>query len=305
MWAALVAIGIASAAVPAPVLLSRFPAGAVPPTEAVFQAIAELADDPAPDALPLLRSLARHEQGEVAEAARTALDTALTHQEWQDQAAARADFRDTLPSGRELSRWLGEQRRQAPKAELHQLGRAEQGAVAYAALVAGTDHDSAAAEPVPDDQACARLLEQGLHLEAEDRMHDAVQAYARAAAGGRAEAFAALDRLGVDADRLLLGMTTSARVDGLLRLSPEQVRPTLREAHNDALAVLIERARERQGLDRLVALDNLGRLVQSDRLSPVQRRTVRGVLEQAAHDPKTEVRQLAQASLAGPVPTLP
>jgi hypothetical protein len=309
MWTWIAAAGIAGtlsiahAAVPAPVLLSRFPAGEVPATDEVLGAIGELAAHPENESVPLLRSLSRLEQGEVAEAARTALEATQTRLAWREQAAARESFRHRLPSGRDLGRWLGDQRRQGSVPTLATVGRAEQGAVAYAALVLGGPELSAPASPppglqVPDDEASMALVADGLALEAEERMHEAVAAYAKAAAGGRAEAVVALERLGVDVDRLLLGMTSPVEVAGLPQLPPEQVQTLVRHGSADSVAVLIERARDQQGLDRLVALDALGNLIQSEALSPVQRRTVRGVLEQAAVHPRVEVRHLARTSLA-------
>jgi hypothetical protein len=310
MWTWIAAAGIAGtlstahAAVPAPVLLSRFPVGEVPPTDEVLGAIGELASHSEDESVPLLQSLSRHEHGEVAEAARTALEATQTRLAWREQAAARESFRDRLPSGRDLGRWLGDQRRKGGAPKLATVGRAEQGAVAYAALVLGKTDPAAplSALQVPDSAASEALLADGLALEAEERMHEAVEAYAAAAAGGRSEAVVALERLGVDVDRLLLGMTSPVQVAGLPQLPPEQVHTLVRRGSADALAVLIERARDQQGLDRLVALDALGSLIQSETLSSAQRRTVRGVLEQAARHPRVEVRHLARTSLAPPAP---
>ncbi len=299
MMAWVFAATVAFAAAPPAVLLSRFPAGEVPPSDEVLEAIAELSTSGSTADLPLLRSLTEHESGEVQAAAFVVLEHAMVEQARADQADAQALFRASLPTSRERTRWLSEARQAEPGSPLHALNRPEQEAIAYAALLLGTHWDSPVRQlSVPDKDEARALLDQALDLEASLEVPASVQPYARAAAGGSPEATAALQRLGVDVDLLLVGLTTTVPVGGLPRLRPEQVGSIVKVGTTHSVDVLIERARRQTGIERLVALDNLGALIRSGALGPVQRRVVRGVLEQATHDPRVEVRQLARASLS-------
>ena len=276
-------------------LLSRFGPGELPVTPPVLDAIADLADHGDGEVLPLLESLRAHERAGVSVAA----EEALVAVEARDLVARRAAFVSALPRRAAVERWLDGHADPLQTRSGEPLGSAERGALAYAVLVLG---EAPARGPDPlelvSPDAAARLLQEAVSVEREGKFIDAVVGYAQALASGAASAAAHLDRLGVDPERLLLGMTAQAASPPASTLPAAAVEPLLASHGRLTIAVLIERSAREAPLERVVALDALDGLDERALMTPRERAAARQRMLEAARDPLPAVRMVAEPAVS-------
>ena len=254
-------------------LLSRFPAGGVPQTDAVVAAIDTLASDGTAAERPLLGQLAQDESGRVAHAA----SDALAALDARDQAAERVAFAILLRAqltGPDAVRALGP------------LGPAEGAAVTYAHAVvgsAGGDH-ARTLEPVSPERARA-LVADAERAERELGPAASVPLYLQAAMSGDADGLLGLTALGVDTELLVLGMSAAGGPAPALRLDPVQLDLVAVGAGDRTVEVLVERALADQPLVRMAALDGLATLVRRAGVSQASRSKARATLVAARDRP--------------------
>lgn len=282
---ALLLAAVAVAAEPDPAAtLSRFPAGAVPPSETVLDAISALGRAGGPGDVPLLEAIAEDESGLVALAALAATDAIQE----RGVAAQRAAFSANLPSPAEVMRAA------ADLGGPH--GPAESEAVAYARAVLGSTDAPATLDTVSPERARA-LVADGDRAERAARPRDALTLYAQAAASGDDSAPARIAAFGVDQELLLLGMTASGGPAPAAVLEPLAVESLASAGADRTVRVLVERARDPRPLVRIVALDALADMVRRRRVPSDLRGTARDTLEAARRDPRPDVAEAAQALL--------
>jgi HEAT repeat protein len=256
-------------------LLSRYPAGSLPLDPTTMTAIHLLGEAGDRQDISLLRNIAEHERDEIRAAAVDAIGAIRDRQ----RIAQRERFARDLPDQADLA---------APAAALRAqgLGGEEAACAAYADRILGTEplgpHPSTREEVKGDPEA---LIEEGrprtavavlerdpssaaraLEARAWEDLGEprgAVRQYALLAARGEAEGWEALDRFGVDPERLLLGLLTHADT----RLPPgaesEVLEVLVRRGELPTVEVLAERATHRSASERAIATDALVRMIQA------------------------------------------
>lgn len=272
-------------------LISRFPPGHLPDTDAVFEALDELAELGTADDAPLLRSVVEKEDGGVQRAALQALAAI----EGRERAALREGFSNKIPGDREIDAWIAA-RAKSPSAR---LGHAEQQMVAYSALVLGeaiAQGAPAALEPVAQSDL-SQLREQASAAERTRKPALAVSLYVLAMVSGDDQARQDLVEFGVDPDRLVLGMTSAAAPPEMPRIEAESVGVVVQGGQDETLAALLERARGSARIQRVMALDNLAGLLKSGTVNGEAARQANSALELSAADPQAEIRRAARRSL--------
>jgi hypothetical protein len=282
----LVPLALAGPLDDAAALLSRFPAGGVPQTDAVVSAIGTLGTEGAAAERPLLGQLARDESGRVA----TAASDALAELDARDQATERVAFAitvQTTASG-------------APSIEaLGALGPAEGAAVAYAHAVLGAaeGHVVRTLEPVSPARARA-LVADAERAERERGPAASVPLYLQAALSGEADGLIGLTALGVDAELLVLGMSAANGPAPAVRLDPVQLDLVAVGAGDRTVDVLVERAEADRPLVRMAALDGLATLVRRAGVSPESRTKAKDTLVAARQRPARGQRDTAGRATA-------
>jgi hypothetical protein len=272
-------------------LISRFPPGHLPDTDAVFGALKELAEFGTADDAPLLRSVVEKEDGGVQRAAVQALAAI----EVRERSALRDGFSRKIPGEKEIDSWIAA-RAKAPSAR---LGHAEQQMVAYSALVlaeAIVQGTPEALEPVAQ-AALPQLREQAKAAERTNKPALAVSLYVLAMVSGDEQARGDLVEFGVDPDRLVLGMTSAGTPPGVPRIEAESVGAVVRSGEAETLTALLERARGSARIQRVMALDNLAGLLKSGTVIGEAARQANSALELSAADPQAEIRRAARRSL--------
>jgi hypothetical protein len=258
-------------------VLSRYPAGMMPTSEPVMSAIETLGITGAPEDRAVLESLREMEKPSIVSAATTALAAI-------DRRVRRTEY--TAPDSRQMRRWLSEQPKPLTRADGTVLGRNEQDALSYAALILGPPRTES-------------LGERDLLVEAQGQedVNDAAGAlllYAQAAALGHPTALTTIRDFGVDPELLLLGMSVSTAAVVLERAPPQALDVLVREGSTKTVSVLIERADTAGHIERAVALDALADMLRSTPLSASARRSARSELEKAA----TSTREAALSAFA-------
>ena len=231
-------------------LLSRYPAGLTPPNPDVLAAVAQLGAQGDRTVASLLRNLSRNEHGDVQTAASAAIDQ-LRERERGERGAT---FDQGLPDEKGLSmaarRW-----RSAG------LGEQEALCAAYASAVLGS--------PAPNASDSDALVDAEAREDQGD-VRGAVQGYVRLAAKGDLRAREALDGLGVDRERVLLGLLAdktlgaSGAPPGLAdapAAPPEVLDVLVRDGQALTVAVLVERTHSPDAADRASAATALARMV--------------------------------------------
>lgn len=257
-------------------ILSRYPAGMMPTSEPVMSAIETLGASGDQEDRSVLQSLQEMEKPSIASAAATAL-AAIERREQRTAYAA--------PDSRQVRRWLSEQTVPLTRADGSLMGRSEQEALSYAALILGSPRSG--------------LGERDLLVEAEG-LEDAGDAagalllYAQAASLGQPEALTTIRDFGVDPELLLLGMSVPSETAVIERAPPQAIDVLIREGSAKTVAVLIERADTAGNIERAVALDALADMLRSTPLSASARRSARSELEKAA----TSTREGALSAFA-------
>jgi hypothetical protein len=204
----------ASSATEAPdtALLSRFPVGRLPDSAAVLAEMSRLAERGGPEHEPLLVSIAAHERGVVRARALRALDDI----DARAREEVRADFRRRLPSAEAERRAAAANLRRDPS--LAAFSEAERAAQAYASLLMGGSAPAAEAPSTgPIDGPCEeRLVAEARQLERSGEVGGAVLRYAHAASAGDEGARSALTELGIDVQRLVLGLQVQSEAAAAL-----------------------------------------------------------------------------------------
>jgi uncharacterized protein YdbL (DUF1318 family) len=254
-------------------LLSRFPAGGVPQTDAVVEAIDTLGDAGGDAERPLLGQLAEEERGRVAAAASGALQ-ALDDRAQAERRVAFAiavQARDgSLPT----------------VAALGALGPAEVEALAYAHAVLGAAEGEVVRTLEPVSPAKARaLVADAERAERERGPAASVPLYMQAALSGEADGLLGLTALGVDAELLVLGMSTTGGPAPAVRVDPAQLDLVAVGASDRTVDVLVERAAADRPLVRMAALDGLATLARRAGVSPSRRAKARSTLAEARERP--------------------
>jgi hypothetical protein len=251
--------------------LSRYPAGMVPASEPVMEAIETLGSTGSTTHRAVLVSLQEMEKPTIAHAASAALAEI-------DRRAQRAAY--APPDSRQVRRWLAEQPHPMTRADGSPIGRAEQEALGYAVLILGA--------PRGESVSAARLLRAAAHLEDTQDPAGALTLYAHAASRGDTTALDAIRDFGVDPELLLLGMSVSSAEDLVDAVPPEALDVLIREGSSSTVAVLIERADTANHIDRAVALDALAEMLRTTPLPASVRRSARSELEKAAMSGREE-----------------
>ncbi|MFT5682245.1 MAG: hypothetical protein ACI8RZ_003163 [Myxococcota bacterium] len=252
-------------------ILSRYPAGMVPGSESVMDAIEALATSGSPAHRAVLESLQEMEEPPIARAAGEAL-TAI------DRRSLRSAY--TAPDSRQIRRWLSEQPRPMQRADGSPMGHTEQEALGYAVLILGA--------PRGEDVGPTHLLKAATHLEDTSDTAGALTLYARAASLGDASALTTIENFGVNPELLLLGMSVSSAESLVDAAPPEALDVLIREGSTSTVAVLIERADTASHIDRAVALDALAEMLRTTPLTASARRSARSELEKAAMSGREE-----------------
>lgn len=287
--------------------LSAYPAGGLPDTDEVRAAIERLGIDGDKAEVGLLRSVAEAEAPALRHAALEAIASIRS----RSVEAQREAFARTLPDWPELA--------SAPVSPVRrELGREEQACLAYADLLLESDP---VVDPSPraGDPAAYLLIGQphralmaakadptveGRRMEAKAReevgdVPGALQQYAELASQGDSAAFAALDRYGVDAERLLLGMLASPQTAQASAVAILDV--LVAEGATLTVDVLAEQTRSPDTLVRLTAADALARMLEgSVRLEPLRdasRLKARQALVHVVHTGPAPVAALARDAL--------
>jgi hypothetical protein len=266
-------------------LLSRYPPGRVPLDGAVFDAIDLLSREGTAGDGVLLRSLAIDEPGPIGRAASQAADEVAE----RTGRASRLEYADRLPSDAAIDAWIDSHSSALNQARPGPLGRSERQVVAYASLLLAGASSSSDDDPMESARAHERA----------GRPPSAVAAFAAAAALGEDGALSALAAYGVDAERLLLGMTSPAAGElGLPALNPAAVAVLVEVGSVRTVAVLVERARSPDPAIRSVAVGTLGLLVAAQSLPPGATLAANQCIDAAASDTQPAVRRAAEAALA-------
>ncbi|MEL6342903.1 MAG: hypothetical protein AAFV53_07200 [Myxococcota bacterium] len=285
-WVFLAALPIAIAGTPddAATLLSRYPAGRVPSTAPVFDAITDLQTHGEAEHLSVLHSLRDHEEGDVQAAAEIAISIVTLR--------ARLERRESfaVPDSRDIRRWLSEQPGPMKHSDGHTVDKREQEAIAYASLV--FDGSRRFADTAPD-----ALLREGERLEDLADAGGAMAAYAIAAAQGAPQAFDAIQSFGVEAETLLLAMTADVPDKRLPHAPPETLEVLTRVGSTQTVAVLVERSQMSDQLGQVVALDALAEMLRREDLPASARRQAKQGIEAATHAQEKTLRAFARATL--------
>lgn len=278
---ALISAATAGAPDDAAALLSRYPAGRVPNSPVVMEAIMDLQTEGGADHVGVLQSLQAHEESPVREAAGGALLIVTLR--------ARLERREayTAPDNRDVRRWLSEH---APiRDDGSPLGQRESAAVAYAALALGGPQKVYAKTPPV-------LISEGEKREDKADLHGALTRYAFAAARGDQGARELIAAFGLDTERLLLGL--SASTDQLSEPPAETLDTLIDTGSAETVAVLIERSRSPDEITQVQALDALAEMIRRGQLPAAARRQARQRLEAATHDNREPMRVFAQTVLS-------
>ena len=278
-WLLTLLLTSAQAAEPdaAAAVLSRYPAGMMPTSEPVMSAIETLGASGDPEDRAVLQSLREMEKPPIASAATTALAAI-------DRRERRTAY--TAPDSRQIRRWLSDQSRPLTRADGSQMGRHEQEALSYAALILGTPRSGALED--------RDLLIKAEGLEDAGDAAGALLLYAQAAAMGDPGALTTIRDFGVDPELLLLGMSVPTEEDMIERAPPQALDVLIREGSTKTVAVLIERADTAGNIERAVALDALADMLRTTPLPASARRSARSELEKAA----TSTREAALSAFA-------
>ena len=262
--------------------LSRYPAGLIPASEPVMDAIETLGASGEQTHRAVLESLQEMEQSPVAHAAAAALSAIERRQQREDY---------TAPDTRQIRRWLTEQDRPMNRADGSPMGHTEQEALGYAVLILGAPRGEPVGEP--------HLMKAATHLEDTGDEAGALACYAQAASLGDAEALTTIRDFGIDPEMLLLGMSVTS-TELLVDAAPPQALDVLiREGSSKTVAVLIERADTANHIDRAVALDALAEMLRTTTLPASVRRSARSELEKAAMSSREEaLSAFARSALA-------
>lgn len=262
-------------------LLSRYPAGQVPSSAPVMDAILSLQRNGTADHLGVLQSMRSYEGSPVREAATGAIAIVTLrarllqreHYEAPDRGAVRA----WLSAHPTLTRRDGTV-----------LGPRESEVVAYTVLVFGEPQQVWAQMP-------SVLVNEGEKREDQSNLGGALVRFAFAAAHGDHEARTLLETFGLDEEKLLLGLTADTELtntppaeasDALVQLSGAQT-----------VSVLIERSRSSSEIPQVQALDALAEMIRRGQLPAASRRAARQRLEDATQDVREPMRVFAQAVL--------
>lgn len=262
-------------------VLSRYPAGRVPNSPVVMDAIRALQEEGGADHIGVLQSLQEHEQSPIREAAGGALLIVTLR--------ARLERREayTAPDNRDVRRWLSEH--QPARDDGSPLGEREADAVAYAVLVCGGPQKVYAQTPTV-------LISEGEKREDEADLHSALLHYSFAAARGDHAAREIIGAFGLDTERLLLGLSARTR---LLTEPPAETLDTLIGTGSaQTVAVLIERSRASDEITQVQALDALAEMIRRGQLPAAARRQARQRLEDATHDNREPMRVFALTVLS-------
>lgn len=290
-------------------LLSRYPAGTVPVDPAAMTAIHVLGERGGRAEISLLRNLAEHERDEV----RTAAVGSIADIRDRQRLAQRASYARALPDPPDLADDVARLRATG-------LGARQAACVAYADQLLGpppVDRDPA---PRPAKGDPEELIAEGRPAGAlAVLVHDpsprarrlaarawedlgepgsAVRQYALLASGGDAQAMRALERYGVDAERLLLGLY--ARPDEPAS-DAELLEVLVRRGGPLTVGALAERIEHGEASERAIATDGLARMLEgatrAEPLSAAAIRTARAALHRAADDPVESIRAIATEAL--------
>lgn len=267
----LLPLALASPLDDAAAVLSRFPAGRVPQTDAVVSAIETLGRRGTDAERSLLGQLTRDESGRIAGAAARALEDMDARARAAERMAFAAALQLAAPSGSSVD----------PRGA---LGPAETTALAYAHTVLGPAKGPVVEvlEPVPP----ARARQLVAAAEETERTHGpaaSLPLYLQAAVSGETDGLIGLTALGVDAELLILGMSAFGGQAPAVQLDPVQLDLVAVGASDRSVEVLIERATAEQPLVRMAALDGLATLVLRAGVSPdAQARARRALLDAQA-----------------------
>ncbi len=268
-------------------VLGRYPAGRMPASTEVSNALDVLGEQGTPEELPLLESISRDEEPGLV------LSATLAHDRIVDRE--RQVLRDTvaseLPDPASLERWIGDHASSLARSDGTTLGHTEKRMVAYTALLIGTQ-EPAESRPQVGWVSTAHALEDA------QQGRRALLHLARGAVQEEPGALQAIRQYGVDPERLILGMVSSPDPSLAPTAGPEAVSLLSREGSVNTVAVLVEQARTENAPTRIRALDALGEMLKSSRLPPGARALARRELQRATDDPRGLVRDAARMSLA-------
>jgi len=255
-------------------MLSRFPAGSVPASIAVLNAMGILAESGDEEHTSLLESMLGTESIQVQEAATLALGSISN----RSRRALRQNF--SVPSPLQINAFAEQFRDQQLRLGLH-----ERRALAYAVLILG--------EIPPNTNTEWR--ENGTTKEKASDPTGALRSYAQAAAHGHVDAFHEIQAYGLDPERLVLGLwtawcpdrtDTSPALDTLVHLGSIQT-----------VRVLANRSVRGTAYHRAIALNALSQMLADGKLSNTASMAARDGLQSGTQDPHNDVRVLARAAL--------
>jgi len=255
-------------------ILSRFPAGNVPASIAVLDAMGVLAESGDDEHISLLESMIGPESPEVQEAAKLALRDISS----RGRTALRKNFSE--PATQRIQAVA-----QHFKDNELRLGTHERQALAYTVLVL---------ERIPAN-AEEEWRMSGMTSEEANDPKGALRTYALAAANGHADAFDEIRAYGIDPERLVLGLWTA--------WCPDQTDTSItldtlvHHGSIQTVRVLANRAVRAPAYHRAIALDALSQMLADGKLSRSASSVARHGLESAMRDPHDGVRQLARAAL--------
>ena len=258
-------------------LLSRFPPGSIPASPRVLEAIGALTEHGDEDHIDLLQSLVEDESAEL----RIVAVDAIEGISQRARVACRTAY--TPPLDRDVARWISRHQPVGPQGET--LGRAEQRAVAYTALVLAES-----LVPLVDNWRSLGQL-----LETQDEPQTAIRLYATAIINGELDAVTYLEAFDVDTETLLLGLLTALP-------SNHPTKPVLitwLTAHGSiaTVNVLSNRAMRMSTIERAGALNALSTMIREGRLNTGADSAARGQIESSTLDPHQAVRTFAQTTL--------
>jgi hypothetical protein len=287
-WIALtVSVASAQATLDAAQLLSRFPAGAVPDAPVVHAALDALSARGDSEALTLLQSLKRHEQGPVQAHADDA-EAIVAQRVLHDIRAADAGV---VPDAQQIDRWVSSQRRSPGAAPVGELR-----VVAYVAVLTQRTvwHSASLGSLTP--QESGSMVRRAERLELQGRFHEALPLLIDASMSGSPGATRALADRGVDMNRLSLGL--SSEYASARGLPPLHQLPVVQATDPEAVTVLLARVEGGGALPQLAAIESLGVLLRQGRLDATLQKRAQVALNRARSDLRPNVRRTAESALS-------
>jgi hypothetical protein len=255
-------------------MLSRFPAGNVPASIAVLDAMGVLAESGSEEHLSLLESMIGSESPQVQEAAALAVDVISR----RGRRALRREF--IVPSSTQVHAFAEQFRDEQLRLGIH-----ERRALAYAVLTLGE---------IPANSVGEWRLNGTTREEAADPF-GALRSYAQAAAQGHIGAFQEIQAYGLDPEQLVLGLWTAWCPD---RTDTSATLETLVQMGSiQTVRVLVNRAVRAPAYHRAIALDALSQMLTDGKLSNSASIAARHGLESGMQDPHDSIRELARAAL--------